>query len=118
MTPLPVRVSPMSSDRAFWSDHPFRYLNPQANYHSRAQLDRFKLTLQKTDVMVLWKSITGVLYHSPFHIPMAEKMCFVKNMVFAACLPQHCQHPTRSNRSSGLIRNSYLLNKQMIIDNS
>jgi hypothetical protein len=26
--------------------------------------------------------------------------------------------PERSNRSSGFIRNSYLLNKQMIIDNS
>jgi hypothetical protein len=26
--------------------------------------------------------------------------------------------PERSNRSSGLIRNSYFLNKQMIIDNS
>jgi hypothetical protein len=33
-------------------------------------------------------------------------------------LPQHSQNPTRTNRSSGLIRNSHLLNKQMIIDNS
>jgi hypothetical protein len=32
--------------------------------------------------------------------------------------PQHSQNPTRTNRSLGLIRNSYLLNKQMIIDNS
>jgi hypothetical protein len=39
-------------------------------------------------------------------------------MMFTACLPQHSQNPTRTNRSSGLIRNSYLLNKQMIIDNS
>jgi hypothetical protein len=38
--------------------------------------------------------------------------------MFTACLPQHSQNPTRQNRSSGLIRNSYLLNKQMIIDNS
>jgi hypothetical protein len=35
-----------------------------------------------------------------------------------ACLPQHSHNPTRTNRSSGLIRKSYLLNKQMIIDNS
>jgi hypothetical protein len=39
-------------------------------------------------------------------------------MMFTACLPQHSQNPTRTNRSSGLITNSYLLNKQMIIDNS
>jgi hypothetical protein len=32
------------------------------------------------------------------------------NMMFTACLPQHSQNPTRTNRSSGLIRNSYLLN--------
>jgi hypothetical protein len=36
-------------------------------------------------------------------------------MMFTACLPS--QNPTRTNRSSGLIRNRYLLNKQMIIDN-
>jgi hypothetical protein len=41
-----------------------------------------------------------------------------RSMMFTACLPQHSQNPTRSNISSGLIRNSYLLNKQMIIDNS
>jgi hypothetical protein len=35
-------------------------------------------------------------------------------VMFTACLPQHSQNPTRTNRSSGLIRNSYLLNKQMI----
>jgi hypothetical protein len=39
-------------------------------------------------------------------------------MMFTACLPQHSQNPTRTNRSSGLIRNSYLLNKQIIIYNS
>jgi hypothetical protein len=39
------------------------------------------------------------------------------SLMFTACLPQHSQNPTRTNRSSGLIRNSYLLNKQMIIDN-
>jgi hypothetical protein len=39
-------------------------------------------------------------------------------MMFTACLPQYSQNQTRTNRSSGLIRNSYLLNKQMIIDNS
>jgi hypothetical protein len=39
-------------------------------------------------------------------------------MMFTACLPQHSQNPTRTNRSSCLIRNSYLLSKQMIIDNS
>jgi hypothetical protein len=39
-------------------------------------------------------------------------------MMFTACLPQHSQNPTRTNRSSGLTRKSYLLNKQMIIDNS
>jgi hypothetical protein len=39
-------------------------------------------------------------------------------MMFTACLPQHSQNPTRTNRSSGLIRNSSLLDKQMIIDNS
>jgi hypothetical protein len=39
-------------------------------------------------------------------------------MMFTACLPQHSQKPTRTNRSSGLIINSYILNKQMIIDNS
>jgi hypothetical protein len=39
-------------------------------------------------------------------------------MMFTACLPHHSQNPTRTNRSPGLIRNSYLLNKQMIIDNS
>jgi hypothetical protein len=39
-------------------------------------------------------------------------------MIFTACLPHHSQNPTRTNRSSGLIRNSYLLNKQVIIDNS
>jgi hypothetical protein len=38
--------------------------------------------------------------------------------MFTACLPQHSKNTTRTNRSSGLIRNSYLLNKQMIIDNS
>jgi hypothetical protein len=32
-------------------------------------------------------------------------------MMFTACLPQHSQNPTRTNRSF------YLLNKQMIIDN-
>jgi hypothetical protein len=41
-------------------------------------------------------------------------------MMFTACLPEH--YKTRlellTNRSSGLIRNGYLLNKQMIIDNS
>jgi hypothetical protein len=43
----------------------------------------------------------------------------IVNMMFTACLPQHSQNPTRTNRSSGLIRrNSYLLNKQIIIDNS
>jgi hypothetical protein len=41
-----------------------------------------------------------------------------RHMMFTTCLPQHYQNPTRTNRSSGLIRNSYLLNKQMIIDNS
>jgi hypothetical protein len=40
------------------------------------------------------------------------------DMMFTACLPQHSQNPTRTNRSSGLIRNSYLLNKLIIIDNS
>jgi hypothetical protein len=39
-------------------------------------------------------------------------------MLFTACLLRHSQNSTRTNRSSGLIRNSYLLNKQMIIDNS
>jgi hypothetical protein len=34
--------------------------------------------------------------------------------MLALALPK----PERSNRSSGLITNSYLLNKQMIIDNS
>jgi hypothetical protein len=34
--------------------------------------------------------------------------------MLALALPK----PERSNRPSGLIRNSYLLNKQMIIDNS
>jgi hypothetical protein len=38
--------------------------------------------------------------------------------MFTACLPRHSQNPTRTNRYSGLIRNIYLLNKQMIIDNS
>jgi hypothetical protein len=38
--------------------------------------------------------------------------------MFTACLPQHSQNPTGTSRSSGLIRNSYLLDKQMIIDNS
>jgi hypothetical protein len=38
--------------------------------------------------------------------------------MFTACLPQHSQNPTRTNRSSGLIKNSYLLDKQLIIDNS
>jgi hypothetical protein len=33
------------------------------------------------------------------------------DMMFTACLPEHSQKPTRSNRSSGLLRNSYLLNK-------
>jgi hypothetical protein len=43
----------------------------------------------------------------------------INYMMFTACLPQHSQNPTRTNRSSGLIRNSYLLNKQMFfIDNS
>jgi hypothetical protein len=39
-------------------------------------------------------------------------------MMFTASLPQHSQDPTRTNRSSGLIRNGYLSDKQMIIDNS
>jgi hypothetical protein len=39
-------------------------------------------------------------------------------MMFTACLPEHSQNLTTRNRSSGLIRNSYLLNKQMIINNS
>jgi hypothetical protein len=39
-------------------------------------------------------------------------------MMFTACLALALPKPERSNRSSGLIRNSYLLNKQMIIDNS
>jgi hypothetical protein len=39
-------------------------------------------------------------------------------MMLTSCLPQHSQNPTRTNRSSGLIRNSYILIKQMIIDNS
>jgi hypothetical protein len=38
--------------------------------------------------------------------------------MFTACLPEHSQNQTRTNRSTGLIRNSYLLNKQMIIGNS
>jgi hypothetical protein len=38
--------------------------------------------------------------------------------MFTPCLPQHAQNLTRTNRSSGFIRNRYLLNKQMIIDNS
>jgi hypothetical protein len=42
------------------------------------------------------------------------KLC----MMSTACLPQHFQNPTRANRSSALIRNSYLSNKQMIIYNS
>jgi hypothetical protein len=33
------------------------------------------------------------------------------HMMFTACLPQHSQNPTRTNRSSGLIRNSYLIHK-------
>jgi hypothetical protein len=38
-------------------------------------------------------------------------MHFNEVMMFTACLPQHSQNPTRlTNRSSGLIRNSYLLN--------
>jgi hypothetical protein len=32
----------------------------------------------------------------------------VEIMMFTACLPQHSQNPTRTNRSSGLRRNSYL----------
>jgi hypothetical protein len=39
-------------------------------------------------------------------------------MMFTACLPQHSQNSTRTNRSWVLIRNSYLLDKQMIIDNN
>jgi hypothetical protein len=46
-----------------------------------------------------------------------EGLVFRGCMMFTAYLPQHSQNPTRTNRSSGLIRNSYLLNKQMIIDN-
>jgi hypothetical protein len=38
--------------------------------------------------------------------------------MFTACLALALPKPKRSNRSSGLIRNSKLLNKQMIIDNS
>jgi hypothetical protein len=38
--------------------------------------------------------------------------------MFTACLPQHSKIPNRTNRSLGLIRNNYLLNKQMIIDNN
>jgi hypothetical protein len=43
---------------------------------------------------------------------------FSPTMMFTACLALYSQNPTRSNRSSGLIRNSYPLNKQMTIDNS
>jgi hypothetical protein len=39
-------------------------------------------------------------------------------MMLTSCLASALPKPKRSNRSSGLIRNSYLLNKQMIIDNS
>jgi hypothetical protein len=39
-------------------------------------------------------------------------------MMFTACLAFAFPKPERSIRSSGLIRNSYLLSKQMIIDNS
>jgi hypothetical protein len=38
--------------------------------------------------------------------------------MFTACLPQHSKNQTRKNRSSGLIRNSSILIKQIIIDNS
>jgi hypothetical protein len=37
---------------------------------------------------------------------------------FTGCLAFALPKPEISNRSSGLIRNSYILNKQMIIDNS
>jgi hypothetical protein len=45
---------------------------------------------------------------------------FQVHMMFTACLASALPKPERSNRSSGLIRNSYsyLLNKQIIIDNS
>jgi hypothetical protein len=39
-------------------------------------------------------------------------------MMLTAFLSQHSENPTRTNRYSGLIRNRYLLNKQMIIDKS
>jgi hypothetical protein len=39
-------------------------------------------------------------------------------VMFTACLALALPKPERSNRSSGLIINSYLLNKQMIIDNN
>jgi hypothetical protein len=38
--------------------------------------------------------------------------------MFTACLAIALPKSEKSNRSSGFIRNSYLLNKQMIIDNS
>jgi hypothetical protein len=37
----------MSSDRAFWSDHPFRYLYPQANYHTSTPIGHIQADTTK-----------------------------------------------------------------------
>jgi hypothetical protein len=59
----------------------------------------------------------GTKLNVEYNRPLS-KVSHLKLRVNSNGLPQHSQNPTRTNRSSGLIRNSYLLNKQMIIDNS
>jgi hypothetical protein len=63
-------------------------------------------------------SITEWCHNTLAHWASLTVWNLAPRMMFTACLPQHSQNPTRTNRSSGLIRNSYILKKQMIIDNS
>jgi hypothetical protein len=66
-------------------------------------------------------TLLGIRYDSVHSLVLARgatRLTLALPMMFTACLPQHSQSPTRTNRSSGLIRNSYLLDNQMIVDNS
>jgi hypothetical protein len=66
---------------------------------------------------LLWH-VLGPRSAEIWHVHGSVDIGHFADMMFTACLLQHSQNLTRTNRFSGLIRNSYLLNKQMIIDNS
>jgi hypothetical protein len=69
------------------------------------------ISLEVVAIIVAYKAANRCVRNDLFVFFM---FLFYYNMMFAACLALALPKPESSNRSSGLIRNSYLLDKQMI----